>query len=78
MIGGKGKTFSEVYDSISRKFTIFSLKLPCVSDRTQRDTNIQLKTESFNNKVVVFYVRFLNNLVLTKYLYISAIKTGKF
>ena len=49
MIGGYGRTCSEVYDSVSRKFTMFSLKLPCHTDRY-----IQCKTLSFNNKTVVF------------------------
>ena len=40
VIGGYGRTCSEVYDSISRKFTIFSLNLPCDSDTVRRDTDV--------------------------------------
>ena len=38
--GGYGRICSEVYDSISRKFTMFSFKLPCDPDRIRRDTDI--------------------------------------
>ena len=49
MIGGNNVKFSEVYDSISRKFTIFSLEPPCASFN-----DIQCKTVNFNNKIVIF------------------------
>ena len=40
VIGGYGKIFSKVYDSISRKFTMLTFKLPCDPDRIRRDTDI--------------------------------------
>ena len=41
--GGYGRTCSEVYESISIKFTMYSLKLPCVPDRIRRDTVFKTK-----------------------------------
>ena len=49
VIGGNKRMCSDVFDSISRKFTMFSLKLPCTPHRY-----FKCKTVNFNNKVVVF------------------------
>ena len=55
VIGGYDKVCSEVYDSISRKFTIFNLKLPYTY------SCYQLKTVGINNKIVVFCVCYSND-----------------
>ena len=49
VIGGSNRICSEVYDSISRKFTMFSLTLLCSPYKYNK-----CKTMSFNNKLVVF------------------------
>ena len=55
VIGGYDKVCSEVYDSVSRKFTMFNLKLPYAY------TFNKIKTVSFNSKIVVFCVCSSNN-----------------
>ena len=50
VIGGYDKVCSEVYDSISRNFTMFNLMLPYTS------SYYTIKTMSFNSKIVVFCV----------------------
>ena len=49
VIGGNKKMCSKVYDSISRKFSLFSFRLPCAPVRY-----LKCETVSFNNKIVVF------------------------
>ena len=55
VIGVSNRICSEVYDSISRKFTMFSLKLPSAPYMYNK-----CKTISFNKKLVVFCDSYLD------------------
>ena len=55
VIGGYDKVCSEIYDSTSKNFTMFNLKLP------YSYTCYKIKTVSFNSKIVVICVCSSNN-----------------